>query len=84
MMKYLVFVHPQFGNQQIHIFDKNERHKDVGHALLHSFYKGWKIERGGLVMFIEGQLKCGGEAFSLGLRSDPEKDTALLLRCFEV
>lgn len=94
MMKYLVFKHSTSGHEVLHIFDKEEKHKDVARTLGHSCSSvagvrlypepSWRCVRGGFVAHLEGRLICWGEAFSLGLRSDPDKDTALLLKCLEV
>lgn len=87
-MKYLVFKHDLGSEERIYLFQAEEKHSDFAARMI----KGdpyWKPVRGGFAWFmlqdadgntLEGKFKCYGESFSLGLQSDPEKDTMLLYR----
>jgi hypothetical protein len=65
-MKYLV------ANENIYLFTQNMQHRDFAARL--DIYP----TSGGIVMLIDGKLKCCGEAFSLNLCADVKNDTALL------
>jgi hypothetical protein len=68
-MKYLVD-----DNNGVYLFPQEQTHKYIAEDL--------KIKpiRGGFVQFVGGKFKCFGEAFSLSLHSDPEKDAELINR----
>lgn len=84
-MKYLVFQFQGTHREQIYLFPAEVQHS----VFASSMPQEWKPVRGGFVWFmmldadgntLEGKFQCYGQAFSLGLQSDPEKDLLLLHR----
>jgi hypothetical protein len=71
--KYIVLGNGVSSERMI-IFPQEVSHKEM--AALFENDDFWTVVRGGKVS-LEDRIACFGEAFSLRLRSDPEKDTAL-------
>jgi len=73
-MKYLVFTNGR--HEHIVLFPAVIEHR----AFAEGMPKEWKAVRGGSVWIMDEHLQCYGSSFSLGLESDPAKDTMLLKR----
>jgi len=85
-MKYLVVRYADTTIERLYLFPEAEQHKDFAARLP----DGWRAIRGGYVCYHEWMreeeackgkslFQIYGEAFSLGLLSDKEKDLALLM-----
>jgi hypothetical protein len=75
-MKYLVFI-DEDNVERIFIFPETIKHSKFSEQL-HEI--GLTPIRGGFVQYRNGKLSCHGEAVSLDLQADKEKDLALLMK----
>lgn len=75
-MKYLVFRYQGTTIEFLYLFPEREKHADFAAR------QGPLLEpiRGGFCRLMDGKYYLYGEAFSLGLHGDKEKDTALFLK----
>ena len=79
-MKYLVFRYADTDMERLYIFPESEKHADFTSR----FNPEWKAIRGGMIqLVVDGydsttRIHIYGEAFSLGLMPDKEKDLALV------
>lgn len=83
-MKYLVFRYADTDLERVYLFPEAEEHK----AFATMFSEEWKAIRGGRVSVWaredEVMFQVFGQAFSLGLEIDKEKDTALIRKQLEI
>lgn len=82
MMKYIILHHPHAGERP-YIFHKDETHAEVAKLLVDEA-REWRVIRGGFIMWGPHGAMCRGEAFSLRLRADEEKDSKLIQDLLEV
>jgi hypothetical protein len=84
MMKYVVLRNLDAGSEHMYLFHKDEVHSHVATTLCAAFkHDRWTPARGGYVRLSATGLKCWGEAISLGVYSDPKKDTEMLAKMLE-
>jgi hypothetical protein len=73
-MKYVV-VHYDMTGEEIYLFPQNTYHQ----TFVEQFHHNGNVVRAGMVGLWGGRLQCYGADKCLGLMSDPDKDTALLV-----
>ena len=75
-MKYIVLRYKNDEtSERVYMFPQQEKHDEFAERAV---MPDWRVVRGGFVMLESGKLYCYGEAFSLGLTADKERDTKLL------